>query len=145
FANAERSDINCSTCPLWAEQRQKLHGGHVRLDSMEGPPSPKGSAAAQRFPGYRKRLKPRENKAFIEFVGAIHEQVGVPQHHHCIDAFRQEMVISSASAHRPYLSLSQGPLPPPDGVGVEDDDQQAELIICKGSAQRRHCGPRAER
>lgn len=43
---------------------------------------------------------------------------------------------------RPYLSLSQGPLPPPDGVGVEDDDQQAQLIICKGSAQRRHCGPR---
>ncbi|XP_014163727.2 translation initiation factor eIF-2B subunit alpha [Geospiza fortis] len=50
-----------------------------------------------------------------------------------------------ASAQRPYLSLSQGPLPPPDGVGVEDDDQQAQLIICKGSAQRRHCGPGAER
>lgn len=56
-----------------------------------------------------------------------------------------ETAISSASAQRPYLSLSQGPLPPPDRVGVEDDDQQAQLIICKGSAQRRHSGPRAER
>lgn len=33
-----------------------------QLDSTELPPSPRRSAEAQRFPGYKKRLKERKNK-----------------------------------------------------------------------------------
>lgn len=35
-----------------------------------------------------------------------------------------------AQPRQPYLSFPLRPLPPPDGVGVDDDDQQAQLFIC---------------